>query len=211
MNYKNLTVAAGIALSLVLSIFGLTRHSLPAPVAQEQAHKVGAVVNDTSITVNGVTTWTLRQNMAVATTTLCSFGNPAGNSTTTLGTTGQTIPQVGLATSTLVGISVQITTGTGTSATFDIATSTSPWATSSVELAYGVSVASNALYSGAFAPVAQGQATSSSDLRLSASYLTDANRVGPAEYVNVKTATAGSGGYTYGGQCIAIFRSLNAI
>jgi hypothetical protein len=210
---KNIFISLGIALSITLSIWAVN-HKQVVTMTKEGKPVVGSIaspeITENHISVNGVTYWTLKMNMTSATTSLCSFPNPAGLATTTIGNTGVTVPQVGLASSTLLSVATQITTGTSTAATFDIATGTSPWATSTPSFIYGVSIASGAIFSGNW-PF-EGTSTST-DTRLNASMspiLGTRYVVGPGEFVNVKTASAGLGGYTYGGQCIARFMSLNA-
>lgn len=182
----------------------------------------GAAVVGNAITVNGVTTWTLRQELprqGTASTTLCSFPNPTGAATTTTAT-GAAFDRAypGTATSTLLSLSVQITRGTTTALVFSASTSTDAYATSTNFFFYDTSVASGAAFSGSWR---FGGMSTSSDVRLNASFpvsLGDNYRVGPAQFVNIKSAGAGLSGYSFGpdsstsgGQCIAEFRSYNAI
>ncbi len=202
---KTLSMLGGaiVIILAVVFLWGKAPQSIPS---------FGAItspeISDNHISVNGVTTWTLKTAMNTASTTLCSFPNPAGAATSTT-STGGVINQTGLATSSLVGVSVQITTGTSTDMTFDVSTSTTPWATSSPAFVVGVPVLSGNLYSGSYMISTLGQATST-NTKLTSSMSVDNNLVGPAQFVNVKTAGAGLGGYTYTGQCMAIFRSLNS-
>ncbi len=214
MNTKNLVIAAVVGGILVLA-GALTAHAMKQVPTPVKTPKVGAIgspeITENHISINGVTTWTLRQNFQAATTSLCAIPNPNGLATST-DSTGVAFPtgQPGLATSTLLSFSVQVSTGTSTAATFDISTSSSAFSSSSPSFVYGVSIGSGAKFSGNW--VFAGAATSS-DVRLLANSpwaSGDANKVGPAEFVTVKTAGAGVGGYTYGGQCIAVFRSLSA-
>lgn len=208
-NKKVVFGSVGVIFLVILgfSLFGGSSKQAPQV---EYPPAVGSVtspeISDNHISVNGVTTWTLRQNMAVATTTLCSFPNPAGSATSTFVGSGI---NVGTATSSLVSIGVQIMTGTSTAAFFDIATSTSQFATSSPAFAYGVSVPSGAQYSGSFTVSGGTGSATSSDAKLTSSLPDAGNIIKPGEIVNVKTSTPGLGGYTYTGQCIATFRSLN--
>lgn len=197
-----------IVAAFIIVIGGVIAWQRTPTVPQSQGAVTSPEINDNHISINGVTTWTLRMNMVAATTTPCSFPNPAGAGTSTTAG-GVPIPVVGMATSTLINFSIQVNTGTGTSATFDIATSTTPYATSTPSLIYAASIASGAQYSQLFTTSAQGNATSS-DVRLISSMPFDGNIIKPAEFVNFKTAGLGVGGYTYGGQCIAVFRSVNA-
>lgn len=182
----------------------------------------GAPIVGNAITVNGVTTWTLRQDLPrqnSASTTLCSFPNPAGAATST-SPTGIAFDRAysGVATSTLLSLSVQITRGTTTALVFSASTSTDAYATSTNFFFYDTSVASAASFTGSWR---FGGIATSTDTRLNASYaasLGDNYRVGPAQFVNVRSAGAGLSGYSFGpdsntsgGQCIAEFRSYNAI
>lgn len=188
------------------------------PVTPRPGTALGAVtspeITENHFSVNGVTTWVLKQNFSpTASTTLCTFPNPAGAATSTTAG-GQSVPQVGLASSTLVDVSVQITTGTSTALDFDISTSTTPWATSTQLFAYNVTAASGAVLDARWD--FGGQATSS-DAKLNASVAAIAgnrNTVGPAQFVNVLTGNSVAGatkfGYLLGGQCTATFKSLNA-
>ena len=93
------------------------------------------------------------------------------------------------ATSSLVMASWKISAGTTTAATIDLATSTSRFATTT-NLIAGTSVASGAQGSAAW------RSSGSNSV------------LAPNTYVVVKTAGAGSGGYTYGGQCEGEFQVL---
>lgn len=124
--------------------------------------------------VNGVRQWFVRQPMNRATTTLCSMRAPTS------------------ATSTLNFASFQIVTGTSTSATIDIGTSTSAFATTT-NLVAAKSIASGAQGYAYWSPVGGS---------------VDDAKMAPGEYVNVKTAGAGLSGYTYGGFCQAVFLEL---
>lgn len=214
--YKNILIALGLALSITLSVWAVNHKQVVIQTKDGKSVAVGSVtspeISENHISVNGVTYWTLRQNMTAATSTICSFPNPAGTATTTKGTTGVSIPGVGLATSTLLSVSVQVTTATSTAATFDIATSTSPWASSTPSFMYAVPIASGVQFSGSYN--FEGLATST-DTKLNASMPAIGGSrysIGPAEFVNITTAGTGQSGtgYTYGGQCIARFMSLNA-
>lgn len=208
---KNFLVGVGIVAALGLSVFTLSKPTTVTSPVQRQGAITSPEISENHISVNGVTTWTLRQAMAVGTTSLCSFPNPAGAPTST-SATGISLPQpTGLATSSLLSVSVQVTTGSSTPAvTFDIASSTTPWATSTPSFALARTIPSGGLYTGFFSFGGEQSATSS-DIRLTSSMAINNNIIGPAEIVNVKLATTTLyGGYTYGGQCIAVFRSLNA-
>lgn len=224
MNNKVLYIVGVLAVAaLFFSLQGKT--AVPTPYEQSHAPYAagsGAVVTGNSITVNGVTTWTLRQELPrqnTASTTLCSFPNPAGSPATTTAA-GAPFDKAypGNATSTLVSLSVQITRGTTTALVFSASTSTTAYATSTNFFFYDTSVASTLNFSGSWR--FSGIATSS-DTRLNGSFpvsLGDNYRVGPAQFVNIMSAGAGVGGYSFGpdsttsgGQCIAEFRSYNAI
>lgn len=96
------------------------------------------------------------------------------------------------ATSTLHWTGFSITTATATAATIDIGTSTSAYATTT-NLVAARSIAANGLGNASWSPVG-GSVNDST--------------VSPGVYVNVKTAGAGLGGYTYGGTCTAIFQEF---
>lgn len=197
---------------MALALLAVVSWSFKPQTATRPQQAFGATNNpdfvSNYISVNGVTTWTLRQNMNVATTTLCSFPNPAGAATSTFVGSGV---NVGTATSTLVSLTANFTTGTGTAAFIDMATSTSQFATSTPAYAYGLSIPASATPTFKYQGTGAGDATSS-DVRLVSSLSSnDENLIRPSEIVNVKTSTAGLGGYTYGGQCIAVFQSVSAI
>lgn len=205
---KNVLIAGGIALALVVGAVILRPASPPAPVSSEVPKPSGSltspeIISD-HISIDGVTTWTLVQSFKSASTTLCSFPNPAGSATSTYLNSG--VP-AGLATSSIVSLSVNITTGTGTAAFFDIGTSTTPFATSSPMMAYGVSVPASSLLALEFRGWTPGLGTST-DARLWASGAPAL--LGAGESLNVKTSTGGLGGYTYGGQCVAVIKSFQA-
>ena len=96
------------------------------------------------------------------------------------------------ATSTLEVASFQITTGTSTAATIDLATSTTAFATTT-NLITAKSISSGAQGYAYWHPVGGS--------------INDAT-LAPSEWVVVKTAGAGLGGYTYGGNCQAVFKVL---
>ena len=96
------------------------------------------------------------------------------------------------ATSTLVSTSFQVTTGTSTAATIDVGTSTNAFATTT-NLITAKSISSGAQGYAFWSPSGAG--------------IND-NTMGPNEWVVVKTAGAGLGGYTYGGNCQAVFKVL---
>lgn len=100
--------------------------------------------------------------------------------------------QAPAATSTLIAASWQITTGTSTAATIDMGTSTDRYSTTTNL------VAAKSIGSGA-----QGYATWSS-----AGGSADDAIMAPNTWVVVKTAGAGLGGYTYGGNCQATFEQI---
>lgn len=89
------------------------------------------------------------------------------------------------ATTSLQFVSYKISTGTSTAATIDVATSTTAYATTT-NLISGRAVAANATGYGVWTPTGGSQ---------------DDTILAPNIYVNVKTAGAGLGGYTYGGKC----------
>lgn len=96
------------------------------------------------------------------------------------------------ATTTVHFVSFQILTGTSTAATIDIGTSTTAYSTTT-NLVAAKSIASGATgYS----------------YWTSAGGSVDNAKMSPGEYVNVKTAGAGVGGYTYTGFCQAAFIEL---
>lgn len=95
------------------------------------------------------------------------------------------------ATSTIRSFVAQIQTGTSTAAAISLATSTLQYATStSDELIADYSVASG------------GQTT------VSFTGTTNANIIGPNQWLLFRTAGAGLGGYTYGGHCQATFEAI---
>ncbi len=202
---KKKILSIGGCILAIAAIFGVLY--LKGPTTQ---NTLGAItspdITDNHISVNGVSTWTLRQNMIAATTTPCSIPNPAGAATST-DSSGNPIPPTGLGTSTLVSFSVNITTGTTSSSVYDISTSTTPYATSTQSLAYNVSIPANSQYSEFYSVQGKGDATSS-DTHLIASLASASNIVGPAQQVTMKLGSTSP--YTYGGQCIAVFKSLTA-
>lgn len=122
--------------------------------------------------------WATKANMGTASTTVCAIANPVGGNA---------------ATSSIESITFQIDTGTTTAAAITIATSTSPYATStSDEL-----IADYAVASGAKATVVWNPSGANNSL------------IGPGQYIIVKTAGAGLGGYTYGGTCQAKFQDVS--
>lgn len=178
-----------------------------APINHESFSAISSPeISENHISVNGVTTWTLRMAMVAATTTPCSFPNPAGAGTSTTATGGPLATSVGMATSSLTSFAIQITTGTSTAMNFDIASSTTTYGSSTQAFVFNNSVASGAQFSALY-PI--GGVATSSDKNLTASNALDGNIVRPLEFVNMKTGV-GLGGYTYTGQCIATFRSVNA-
>lgn len=96
------------------------------------------------------------------------------------------------ATSTLVFAGYQIYTGTSTAATIDLAKGTTQYATTTLLLT-GSSVASGAR--GEFSWTSAG-ASAADDI------------MAPNTFVLVKTASAGLGGYTYGGRCSVVFQEF---
>lgn len=134
----------------------------------------------------GINYMTARGNMQVATSVLCVFLNPF--------TTG---------TSTMETFDWQITTGTSTAATIFLATSTSPYQTTTDTLLdmWGKSVAANAQ-----ATYSWNNGTSTPN-RPSRTPL-----IGPNEYVLASIIEditgAGAGGWTYTGACQAVFRKM---
>lgn len=96
------------------------------------------------------------------------------------------------ATSTLQSTSFQIVVGTSSAATIDIGTSTTAFSTTT-NLVAARSVASGAQGYAYWSPVGGS---------------VDDAKMSPGEYVVVKTAGAGSSGYTYTGFCQAVFTEL---
>lgn len=94
------------------------------------------------------------------------------------------------ATSTIEYVSWKIIKGTTTAATIDIGTSTTGYATTT-NLVSGTSVVSGAQGGYYWTPAGAG---------------TDDAKMSPNTYVNVMTAGAGLGGYTFTGSCQAVFR-----
>lgn len=97
--------------------------------------------------------------------------------------------QAPAATSTLMFASWQITVGTSTAATIDLGTSTTAFATTTNKVA-AKSIAANAKGYAVWTPAGAGL---------------DDNIMAPNTWVVIKTAGAGLGGYTYTGQCQAVF------
>lgn len=96
-------------------------------------------------------------------------------------------------TSTVEVASFIINAGTSTAATIDIATSTSAYGTTTLtSLVSGRAIASGAQGYGYFYP--SGSVVNAT--------------VAPNQYVIVQTATAGLGGFTYGGNCKVVFKKL---
>lgn len=135
MNKQNILVSSVIGVIAVLaSVFlGGTQ------VVQNTVHEVktGAIsspdLDSSYFSYGGVRRFGLRQQMQVATTTLCAIQAPA-------------------ATSTLEFASFSITTGTGTAATIDIGTSTTAFGTTT-NLVSAVSISSGALGQQFWSPV----------------------------------------------------------
>jgi hypothetical protein len=133
----------------------------------------------------GINYMTVRGNMQTATVTLCTFLNPF--------TTG---------TSTLEFFDYQITTGTSTAAQIVLATSTSPFNTTTDTL----------LNTTANTVAASTQKSYSWNSGIGT--VADAGRVGPNEYVllsvisDVAAGSNGAGGWTYTGACQAVFRKM---
>lgn len=98
------------------------------------------------------------------------------------------------ATSTLQFVSWKVFVGTSTAATIDIGTSTTAYSTSTLLVTATSLAASSQGY--AYWMPAGGSANN------------DVAKMSPNEYVIVKTAGTGSGGYTYSGRCLAEFNVL---
>ena len=96
------------------------------------------------------------------------------------------------ATSTLDYVGYIINTGTSTAATIDVAKGTTRWATTTL-LVTGTSVASGATKEISWTSAG---ATAADDI------------MAPNTFVLVKTASAGLGGYTYGGICSVRFQEF---
>lgn len=139
----------------------------------------GPEISSPYLKVNGVTQWYYSIAMKAATTTLCSFQAPVG-------------------TSTLEYVAWDITQGTSTAATIDIGSSANPAGTTT-DIVVGTSVASNA--QGSILYSAGG--TSTPAVSFNSNPASQFN-----QYLNVVTAGAGLAGYTYGGQCYAVFDSF---
>lgn len=120
--------------------------------------------------IGGIDYASVQQSFTGATTTPCSIQNPWGT-----------------ATSSLMAYAMQITTGTSTASAFDLATSTTAFATTT-NLVAGHSVASGAQTTLSWFPSGAQNAI-----------------VAPTEWVNLKTVGAGLSGYTYTGTCNAVF------
>jgi len=124
-----------------------------------------------------------------------SFGNLpfyAAHPAMVTATTSLCSMQSPSSTSTLESVSWQVTVGTGTAATIDIGTSTNAFSTTTNLVAatsLGANATGNAIWS-------SGGATAQDAI------------MAPSTWVNVKTAGAGLGGYTYGGTCTAVFKVL---
>ena len=142
---------------------------------------LGAVTGPDSffpITCNeGVCTGVVRQKMKTATTTLCSIKNPFGN-----------------ATSTLVYVDYQITTGTTTASTIVANPSTLQYASTTVTNIGSV----NTVASGATDSWSWNQNTASMDI----------GEISPDEFLLVQTEPIGLSGFTYTGFCQAGFRKF---
>lgn len=124
-----------------------------------------------------------------------SFGGVrqfAGFTQMQVATTSLCSMQSPAATSTIEFVSWSITTGTSTAAVIDIGTSTTAFATTT-NLISGTSVGSGATGQ-AYWSSAGGSATD--------------NIMAPSTWVNVKTAGAGVGGYTFGGTCQVVFNQI---
>lgn len=178
MNYtKSIIISIAAAIVVVCSAFAVY-HPHNTIVQQETPPvRLGGTSPEFSsqyLMVNGVRQWYFSTPMKTASTTLCSIPYPAG-------------------TTTLEYATWVITSGTSTSATIDLATSTTAFSTTT-NLVSGTSVASNA------------QGNIFYQVNSGANVAFGGNQT--PLYVNVMTATPGLGGYTYSGTCQAVFDSL---
>lgn len=157
--------------SVVDKLFGLLNPNT-APIEEPTLGALaGPDIPSPWLKWGGFTTFHSKQAMQTATTTLCAIQNPKSSTTT------------------LQSFTAQVTSGTSTAAFISLATSTSQYATVTVnELITDHSVPAN------------NQTT--------VTYNGSNNVIGPSEYVLFQTAGAGLGGYTYTGTCQATFEAI---
>lgn len=183
MNNIKTTIISVVA-SIVIVVAGLAVYHPSNTIVQESApvqETVKGTIPEFSspyIAINGVTQWYYSEQMKTATTTLCSFQAPTG-------------------TSTLEYLAWDINQGTSTSALIDIGTSVNPSGATAL-ITGGSSVGSNA--KGSLLYSTNGTSTNLTSFNSNPT----SNLV---QYANVITEGAGQAGYTYGGQCYAVFDS----
>jgi hypothetical protein len=169
-----LNAVLGVAMVFV----GFVAYNKPADVTTVVKEiPVGAVVSSELSTNNfsfgEVRRWAYSQRFNVASTTLCAVKSPA-------------------ATSTLVFAGYNISTGTTTAATIDVAKGNTAYATTTL-LVTGTSVGSGATKEIGWTTAG---GTAADDI------------MAPSTYVLVKTASVGLNGYTYGGRCSVVFQEF---
>lgn len=165
-----------VAISVVLAA-SLTALYVGTPTPPETGKQFGALsgpdIPSPYLRWGNVIEYRANQAMQTATTTLCAIANPHA------------------ATSTILGITAQITTGTSTAGALTFSTSTLQYATStSDELIADKTVASGAQISVAWSPSSNN------------------NVLGPGQFVLISTSGPGLGGYTYAGTCQARFQAI---
>lgn len=177
---KNLTALLALV-AIALGALSFYNASTPKQVVQyveDKAPSLGAASPEISspwVRWGGVTVYNARQTFQTATTTLCWLR-----------------PDPITGTSTLRSLTVNFTTATGTAAYIVLATSTSRFATSSLDRIIDTD----------FQLPANVQDTFTFDAG------DDNNVVGVNEYVWVGTGTPGQSGYRFGGTCQATFQPV---
>lgn len=208
MNTKNITIGVLVAVALVFgflafkapTVIGIPTSvtvdgsslgaskapvvNVPAPIVNVAAPKVSVNVPDQKL---GALTGPDVPYPYLCVGSVCTYSSRMAMRTAT---TTLCSLQAPTATSTLVFAGFQITQGTSTGATIDIGTSTNAFSTTT-NLVTAKSIASGALGYAYWTPTGGS---------------VDDAVMSPNTWVNVKTATAGLSGYTYGGTCEAQFR-----
>lgn len=181
---KDKLLAVGIIASLILGVVAY-RNDKPVYITQTQEgnKELGALTGPDIpyqyLRVGGVEYAYRSMSLKPATTTPCRLQAPS-------------------ATSTLVRFSLQVNTATGTAATYDIATSTDGFSTTSPQIAKAVSIAASTQHTF----TTMGTTTSlSNNGNLY-------NVIPPNSWLFMKTAGTGESGYTWGGTCQATFEVI---
>lgn len=180
MNNKYFVGMIVIAIIAIIGMFLPRGNTVVERVTEKLGIAAGPESTNNYQCYSGVCTYYARSTLKAATTTPCALRSPTH------------------ATSTLSRFMLSVTTATGTAATYDIATSTDAFSTTSPQIAMAVSIAANAQHT--FTNM--GTTTSLSNNQ------NQYNLMPPGSWVVMKTAGAGSGGYTWGGACVAEFKTV---